>query len=106
VRRDHVGQLAPFGDFALADGDGVLFRLDDLGAYRFGGGKRGGPLGRFLRQFDSFIDLGHLDKFVALGRERPDVSIVGDARFLNSALGSDARALTSSAAAISASSKA
>jgi hypothetical protein len=92
-RGNQVGELAPFGDLPLAGRDRLLLGLDDLGAHRLGRRERGGTLRRLLRQLDGLRHLRDLDELVALGRERADVAILGDARFFDTALGGDAGAL-------------
>jgi hypothetical protein len=62
VRRNHVGQLAPLGNFALAVGDGVLFGFDDLGAHRLNGGERRGMSVFAVENFRRVIKASNFDQ--------------------------------------------
>ena len=78
LRGDHLGELAPLGDFALTGGDHLLLSLNDFEPHGFGSGKRRGALGSLLGEFDRLAHFRHFDELVALGRQGAHIAILGD----------------------------
>ena len=93
LRGDHVGELAPLGDFALAGGDRLLLGLDDLGRTASAAAIAAERSDAFLASSTALLISAISTSLSRSVAKRAHVAILGDARLLDAALGGDARAL-------------
>ena len=93
ARDDPVDGGDAFGDLGLADGRHLFLGLHSVGAHGFGCDAGFRFFGGLLQHLDLPFDLGQFDRHFPFDLEPPKIALLTDARFLDAAVGQDARAL-------------
>ena len=90
---DQLCQFAAFGHFALAGSLGLFFGRNCLGACLLSSDQCGRAFFGFLSNHDGFLDFCHFRQGRALGGELAQFAGLHQPRFVQPALGKDARLL-------------